>query len=145
MDNNIINAPLLIFMADDDKDDQEIFAEAIDSISTTIKMRFFDDGQELRDYLAIADDKPDYFFLDINMPKCNGLSCLRIIRQDPKFDGSRIIIYSTSISPTDVAEARSLKADLYLQKPSSLSDLKSALIEIFKINFPSSAFEYKYQ
>ena len=126
---------LFVVLADDDEDDREIFKDALKEIDTTIDFISFVDGQELKEWVAVVVEIPDYIFLDINMPKCTGLDCLNKIRENPQFENCKLIIYSTSVSPTDIETAFERKASLYLIKPNSLTDLIKALKEVFSMNW----------
>ena len=55
-----------------------------------------------------------------------------------------IIIYSTSVNPTDIEETFSLGAILFFRKPNSYEELKRNVSEIFKekLNSPRSKESY---
>ena len=57
------------------------------------------DGQDALDYLAGAQQLPDYVLLDNWMPRRDGKQTLDAIRADPRYEG--IIVYSISSTPPE--------------------------------------------
>ena len=121
----------IVALADDDVDDREIFVDVCSGIETEIEVFLFKNGQELMDYLNTKDAViPSILFLDINMPIKDGFDCLAEIRSKTALNELCIIVYSTSISSSDVTKAKQLGADGFLQKPSSYGKLKTAVQKI---------------
>lgn len=121
----------IVALADDDADDREIFVDVCLDIEADIKVFLFKNGKELIDYLSAADNViPSILFLDINMPIKDGFECLKSIRCNLGLNELCVIVYSTSISLSDVKKARDLGADGFLQKPASYKSLKSAVQNI---------------
>ncbi|WP_405269819.1 response regulator [Cellulophaga sp. Ld12] len=117
-----------IAIADDDEDDRYIFQEAFESLNLGLELFQFKDGMELMNYLNCSlNELPNFLFLDLNMPKKNGLECLQEIRANERLKGLPISIYSTSNSDRDIQEAYALGADIYLTKPTSFNLLKNSL------------------
>jgi two-component system, OmpR family, response regulator VanR len=81
------------------------------------------DGLEA--YRVYEDEKPDIILTDIKMPKKDGLSLVRKIREQ---DYKTPIILMTSFAEQELlVEAANLSVDGYLVKPASLEKLNSAL------------------
>ena len=75
------NYPLL-FLADDDNDDIDLFKEAVAQINIRHDLYAYNNGQRLLDAIRIvAPLTPDFIFLDINMPVKNGFEALADIRK----------------------------------------------------------------
>ena len=70
---------------------------------------------------------PDLLFLDLNMPRKNGLECLKEIRSNENLKGISIAIYSTSDSEKDMEETFRNGANVYITKPNSFNKLKQVL------------------
>ena len=87
-----------ILLADDDKDDIFFFARALKTASVPTKIVSVEDGEILLNYLLknVA-HLPDILFLDINMPRKNGLEALKEIKANIKLKAFPVIIYSTSL------------------------------------------------
>lgn len=132
MQNDYIN----IILADDDEDDRLFFIDAFDELSMNIKVNTFEDGVELMDYLN-SDNAilPQVLFLDLNMPRKNGIECLNEIKANDKMSDIAIAIYSTSASEEDIEETFVMGANIYIKKPSSFKQLKKVLSEVVSINW----------
>jgi CheY-like chemotaxis protein len=88
---------MIIFYVDDDPDDIEIFVDALKTITNTIVCSTARDGEEALEFLQNASTLPDLIFIDINMPKINGLEFLRELRSQARFNKIPAIIYSTGL------------------------------------------------
>ncbi|MGB7396098.1 MAG: response regulator [Pricia sp.] len=138
------NTPLLIALVDDDIDDREIFEEALEEVSPETRIRLFDNGAHLLDYLGNNDnDRPHIIFLDINMPVKNGFETLSELQESEEFKGLCVIMYSTSDSRTDIEKSYLLGANGFVQKASSHSALKNMLSKILTTDWkdPCNALE----
>src|SRR5215216_7180747 len=108
----------LFFLADDDADDQEIFKEALSEIDKSIRCLTASSGEEALSKLTGGlKPLPDYIFLDLNMPRMDGLQCLTEIKKIKILKNIPVIIYSTSSAQKDVEETRKLGADYFITKP----------------------------
>lgn len=128
--------PVKIILADDDKDDQELFKEALDSADIPSEFTAVDNGQELLDRLKDdAEPDPDMIFIDINMPVKGGKEALREIRNDQKLKDIPAVMLSTSGHPQDIEDAFSHGADLYIQKPNSFNGFILILKKVFSLHW----------
>lgn len=125
-----------ICLADDDQDDRLFFTDAFDELKIKTKVSTFNDGVELMDYLNNADSVlPNVLFLDLNMPKKNGVECLLEIKKNEKFNDIAVAIYSTSSSEEHIEETFINGANIYIKKPSDFDTLKKILSEVVTINW----------
>ena len=116
-------------MADDDRDDREIFIQALGELPLRTQVTEFSDGVDLMGNLFSAASLPNVIFLDLYMPIMDGFECLYDIRNFPKFDSIKIVVYSTSYVHREVKQLKQDGADQYLQKPTSYSKLKRVLLK----------------
>ena len=132
MNTDFIN----ICLADDDEDDRLFFTDAFDELRITTKVSTFNDGVELMNYLNNEDSiLPNVLFLDLNMPKKNGVECLLEIKQNEKFSDIAIAIYSTSSSEEHIEETFINGANIYIKKPNDFEKLKKILSEVVTLNW----------
>ena len=125
-----------ICLADDDEDDRLFFTDAFDELKINTKVSTFNDGVELMDYLNHEDSiLPNVLFLDLNMPKKNGVECLLEIKKNQKLNDIAIAIYSTSSSEEHIEETFVNGANIYIKKPNDFEDLKKILSEVVTINW----------
>ena len=83
--------PLHIILADDDESDRTNFMDALEESRIKTIVYAVKDGVELMDHLALEETPvPHLLFLDLNMPRKNGLACLKEIRQTEKLKDVRM-------------------------------------------------------
>ena len=78
---------------------------------------------------------PNVLFLDLNMPKKNGIECLYEIKKDDRFSEIAIAIFSTSSSEEHIEETFVQGANIYIKKPSDFATLKKVLSDVVTINW----------
>jgi two-component system, chemotaxis family, chemotaxis protein CheY len=59
----------------------------------------------------------DLFFVDVNMPRMDGYTCVEQLRKSPRSQEAPIVMISTENRPSDSARAFAAGANLYLVKP----------------------------
>ena len=119
-----------IILIDDDEDDLDLFADALESLKIPVTFKTFKNGEAFLDYLQNADTSNKLkVFLDLNMPIISGIDVLKQVKSSTKTANIWITIYSTSSSPNDVEVTYSYGANSYLQKPTSFNDLKKYILK----------------
>ncbi|MGC1242901.1 MAG: response regulator [Chryseosolibacter sp.] len=120
-----------VFLVDDDDDDQEIFALALAEVDDSIACVTAKNGMEALDKLGESKFRPDFIFLDLNMPRMNGKQCLREIKNQVALSKIPVVIYSTSSEKRDIEETKALGAAAFITKPPGISELIRSLQNIF--------------
>lgn len=119
---------LNILLADDDTDDCLFFKKALEELSVNSELNIVNDGEQLMNYLdENSDNLPLVLFLDINMPRKNGLECLGEIRQNRKLKDLPVVIFSTSNSWDTINTLFRSGAHVFIHKPSDFSQLKQVI------------------
>jgi CheY-like chemotaxis protein len=121
---------MIILVVDDDIDDLLFFADALVEIDPQIECVAAVNGIEAIKKLETLPVRPDYIFLDLNMPKMNGKQCLKHIKNNPLLQSIPVIIYSTSRLQDDMDEVRELGATAFLIKPNKFQQLKVEIAAI---------------
>jgi CheY-like chemotaxis protein len=70
---------------------------------------------------------PDVLFLDINMPRKNGLECLSEIKRDAKWKNIPVVMFSTSNSWDTINMLFNSGSHVYIHKPSDFAQLKQVI------------------
>ncbi|OQP66765.1 response regulator [Niastella populi] len=117
----------LLFLIDDDSDDQEIFKSALAKVDESLALITASNGYEALIVLSACDTLPDYIFVDLNMPRMGGLQFLKEIKQTESLKDIPVIIYTTSSNPIDMAKTKELGAASFVTKPSRFAELCSLL------------------
>ncbi|AWW00390.1 response regulator [Arcticibacterium luteifluviistationis] len=123
---------MLIYLVDDDQEDQEIFDMALCDSGVKAKLLCFNDADAVLSQINSSPVKPDYIFLDLNMPKINGLECLQMFVNNSITALSKVIIYSTSSNEKDIKETMALGAHNYLVKPVNFKVLVESIKKLLK-------------
>jgi DNA-binding response OmpR family regulator len=76
--------------------------------------------------------KPDLIILDIAMPGMDGISVLKMIRNDKKTKDIPVIIASAKTTPADIAAGMAAGAQDYVPKPFNADDLVHRSIALLK-------------
>ena len=113
-----------ILMVDDDPEDRFIIEDAFRQLKSDVVVRFADSGEIAIDLLHekfLNGTTPRLIVLDLNMPRMNGTEVLAKLKNDERFKGIPMIIYSTSINPLEREKCMELGAHSYITKPISYS------------------------
>lgn len=65
----------------------------------------------------ISDHQPDVIFVDIMMPRLDGYQTCALIKKNPRFSGTPVIMLSSKDGLFDRARGRMVGSDEYLTKP----------------------------
>lgn len=123
-----------IFLTDDDHDDCMLFSESLSDLydGNQPKLVVAHDGVELFNVMdRYIPPPPEVIFLDINMPRKNGLDCLKEIRSMPKYKDIPIVMLSTTSNQSVIDKTYELGANYYMAKPDSYAKMKLCLLQIF--------------
>lgn len=124
---------LLVFLIDDDIDDQEIFEMALKEIQPLAQCFFAGDGVfALEKLKKDASFLPHIIFIDINMPRMNGIQCLSELKRSPGFDHIPVFMYSTSADSSIVEECLKIGASGFIKKEIHVEDLQMRLKQILR-------------
>jgi CheY-like chemotaxis protein len=117
----------LLFLVDDDMDDHEIFKSALAKVDKDLELLSATNGYDALNMLSTVNTLPDYIFVDLNMPRMDGLQFLKEIKKTDKLKDIPVIIYTTSSNPADIAKTKELGAISFITKPSRFSEVCSLL------------------
>ena len=129
--------PVYVLLADDDEDDRMLFKEVLNELSTSTFLMTVEDGEKLMGLLSTlpSSPPPHVIFLDINMPRKNGIECLAEIRSNPKFDNVPIFMFSTSLDLQDIDMTYKNGANLYIPKSIFFTSQKQIIQELFTVHW----------
>jgi len=124
---NITNSaePDVILLVEDNPDDEALTLRALRKNNVKNKVVVARDGAQALDYLfgtgsfAGRDTTvlPQVVFLDLKLPKVDGLSVLRELRADPRTRMLPVVILTSSSEEQDKISGYGLGANSYVRKP----------------------------
>jgi CheY-like chemotaxis protein len=125
-----------IFLADDDEDDCVLFQDAMNEVAQEYELIITYDGQELLETLeARVPPTPHVIFIDLNMPRKDGMECLQEIRSMEKLKNIPVVILSTSSQANSIERAYALGASHYVTKPGTYAMLKKTIELVLSIDW----------
>jgi CheY-like chemotaxis protein len=137
-----MNLPISkVLLIDDDEDDCMVFKMALAEVDASIKLIYSNSCETVSELLAST--KPDLIFLDINLPRVNGIECLE--KTLSSFTGNKVpvIMYSSSEMPKDLTESYELGAALYFRKPNNITNLIESLKKILAMDWEKRSLIHK--
>jgi CheY-like chemotaxis protein len=121
--------PLHVLLADDDLDDCIMFEKALKELPIMTNLKTVYDGDGLLKELSLKNGGlPDLIFLDLNMPRINGVECLHIIKTSDELKNIPVVIFSTSVHETLARKLIDKGARECIRKPSSFPELKKVIL-----------------
>jgi CheY-like chemotaxis protein len=121
---------MVIFYADDDVDDRELFADALEEVNPEIELILANDGHQIIELLDKHNGVPDFIFLDINMPVMSGKECLKRLKRLERLKSVPIIMYTTTSNKEEFKNLVLLGAAECVVKGVSFQAIKDSLRNI---------------
>lgn len=110
---------LTVLLADDDIDDCSFFLKTVENFPISTYYKAVHDGEQLMKQLTNkTNELPNVLFLDLNMPRKNGLECLKEIKLNKLLEQLPVIIFSTSFDQEVVNVLYENGAQYFIRKPS---------------------------
>jgi CheY-like chemotaxis protein len=115
----------MILLIDDDIDELFIFNEALNELPDHVDCSF---AKSITEGVKVLDTmRPDYIFLDLNMPGINGYEAISILKNLDVSRNIPVILYSTAVDETVQAKALQLGARGCVKKTESIAGLSCIL------------------
>src|SRR5262245_22932175 len=135
--------PITILMADDDPDDRLLTADALKEARLINDIRFVENGEELLEYLRRTGKfappadvpRPGLILLDLNMPRKDGRTVLKELKQDNDLRTIPVVVLTTSKDDEDVYRSYDLGVNSYIVKPVTFEALVDILQTLEKYWF----------
>jgi CheY-like chemotaxis protein len=126
-----------ILLAEDNPRDAELALAAMEEYHLADKVILCHDGAEVLDYLYCRGQfktrlhgNPAVVFLDLKMPKIDGLEVLRTIKSDQALRPIPVVMLTSSREERDLVESYALGANAYVVKPVEFHQFLKAVKEL---------------
>lgn len=126
---NRTNASILI--VEDNPDHAELIEGTIRDCEPSIRILNLKNGEEALQHLGILKAQnapaPDLIFMDIKMPRMNGIETLIALKQDIYMRDIPVIMLSTSTNESEMRICLKSGAEVYLAKPLQAETFKQQI------------------
>lgn len=127
-----------ILLVEDDPDDLRLALRALKKVGVTQRLYVARDGAEALDFLFCEgphvrrqiEDTPKVVFLDLKLPKVDGLEVLHRLKDDPRTKCVPVVILTSSKEQCDVAKSYELGVNSYIVKPVNFDGYAEAVGEL---------------
>ena len=121
-DRYTLKRTIQVLLVEDNESDVRLFREAFKDVKLDNNITVIKDGSEVISYLTETEENskeilPDIIFLDLNLPRKNGIEILKEIKNNDKLKTIPIIMLSTSNSSQDIEKCYESHANSYIIKP----------------------------
>jgi len=121
----MMGEPVLILLVEDNDDHAELVMRQMSDHRIANKVTRLIDGQEALEYLfrkgkfedPEASPRPHVIFLDLRLPKVDGLEVLRSLKESDELRNIPVVVLTTSDRESDVAKAYLNHTNSYVVKP----------------------------
>jgi CheY-like chemotaxis protein len=126
-----------ILLAEDNLQDVQLTLSALDEYHLASEVMVVRDGAEALDYLhrrgsftGRTDSQPVVVFLDLKMPKVDGIEVLRQIKADPELRLIPVVMVTSSREQQDLLETYKLGVNAYVVKPIDYEQFVTTIKEL---------------
>lgn len=123
-----------LLIAEDDGNVAELLLMVLQECGLALDAVVVDDGVEALDFLYgrgqfqdAGTVPPSVVFLDLNMPRMNGLEVLRQIKKDERLNQIPVVMLTSSSDPGDLENCYQSGANAYVVKPIDFQLFKTTI------------------
>jgi len=127
VDNNQQKARPQIVLVEDNPTDVLLVQETLTASNIYAEVLLLEDGEQALELLARLETDvqatcPDLILLDINLPRTDGFQVLAQLRKNNRCANVAVIVMTSSAAQEDRAQAMTLQAHAYFQKPNDYNE-----------------------
>lgn len=127
--------PVDILLVEDNPLDVEMIIRALKKHNLSNKLHVAEDGVEALDFIFCRekyaerkiDSLPKVIFLDLKLPKMNGLEVLESVKADERTRSIPVVMVTSSGEELDIKTAYALGANSYVVKPVQFDAFEDAM------------------
>lgn len=127
-----------ILLVEDNPDDAKLTLRALNQHKLVNRVFHVKDGEEALDYLFIRgvykdkpfQIKPKVVFLDLKLPKVNGLEVLAEMKKNESTRQIPVVILTSSKEDQDIIESYNLGVNSYIVKPVDFNKFMDTVSEL---------------
>jgi two-component system, chemotaxis family, response regulator Rcp1 len=114
-----------LFLVEDNPADVDLVREALGALPFAVGVSTATDGEQALELLRESADRgvlPNLIFLDLNLPRMDGLDVLAQLKMHPALRDVPVVVLTSSSAARDCDRSRALHADDFVKKPLDVDD-----------------------
>jgi CheY-like chemotaxis protein len=119
-----------ILLVEDNPNDAELTLRALRKTDIGARLAIARDGAEALEYILGGRPLPKVVFLDLKLPKIDGMEVLRRIRADERTHSIPVVVLTSSQEERDITECYRLGVNSYVVKPVEFDKFYKAVGEL---------------
>ncbi|MEE8410258.1 MAG: response regulator [Myxococcota bacterium] len=137
MDADVPESPAEVLLVEDNPSDVRLTKEAMLEGEMGNRLTVVTDGDQALAYLRREGEfagapRPDLILLDLNLPKCDGREVLAEIKAADTLRSIPVVVFTTSQSDDEIANAYALHANCFITKPADVGEFIGVIKQIEK-------------
>jgi len=116
-----------ILLVEDNPNDAELTQRALKKTNLGVGLATVRDGAEALEYLFSNRPKPKVIFLDLKLPKIDGIEVLRRVRADDRLRSVPVVVLTSSQEERDISQCYKLGVNSYIVKPVEFDEFYKAV------------------
>ena len=130
--------PVEILLVEDNPQDLELTLRALKKANLANRIHIARDGAEALEFIFCEgphagrriDDAPKVIFLDLKLPKVDGLEVLKRVKNDPRTKNIPVTMLTSSKEQRDIVESYNLGVNSYIVKPVDFQQFNEAVRQL---------------
>ena len=122
-----MTAPRAVLIVDDDPFIRKLIRTTLEGVSSFVLHEARDGEEAVR---TARRESPRLVFLDIDMPRLDGIDACRQMRAEPAMTSAKIVMLTATAEDSAQVRAREAGADFFLTKPFSPLELLRLVSEL---------------
>ena len=127
-----------ILLIEDSVADVILLRHGLDSVGHLYDLQVLHDGEAAIKFIQShwsnsIPTEPCLIVLDLHLPKYDGLTVLKTLRQAPAFSHIKVAVLTYNASPREEQQLQTFEVDLYRRKPRDLADFNRLAKELLEI------------
>jgi two-component system, response regulator len=119
-----------ILLVEDNPNDAELTQRALKKTDLAARVEIARDGAEALEYLFSLRPKPRVIFLDLKLPKIDGVEVLRRLRSEDNTRSIPVVVLTSSQEERDITECYKLGVNSYVVKPVEFDKFYKAVSDL---------------
>src|SRR5947207_13028172 len=118
------------WLVEDNPSDAELTQRALRKSELGARLAVARDGAEALEYLLSSRPRPKVIFLDLKLPKIDGIEVLRRVRADERTKAIPVVVRASAQEERDISECYKLGVNSYIVKPVEFDKFYKAVADL---------------